>query len=395
MMSNQLDKFNNEPLEDYKKRIYKLKFNTDSISWDTVADAINRYVSDEECRERKFYTAEARRWLTQGLLNDMEEQEPSLFDIMKERYKCTEERTQINAYVRKLSREETIKDIAADFADKMSTKKILDKPDVEILDIGNRQAILCISDWHYGIDVKNYFNKYDPNICRSRVQHLLDRVMNICYKENISKIHVFNLSDLICGRIHLTLRLESREDVISQTMEVSEILAEFLTHLSTEFKVEYYDCVDNHSRLEPNKKDALELETLVRIIPWYLTSRLSDNQNVTIHTNEFADDIITATILGHNVAAVHGHKDKLSKVIENMQAMTRRRNDLVLTAHYHHLSVEEEHECLRISNGSLMGTDSYAQDLRLTNKPSQNLIIVSEDDVCECLYKINLDSITE
>ena len=74
-----------------------------------------------------------------------------------------------------------------------------------------------------------------------------------------------------------------------------------------------------------------------------------------------------------------------------MCAMTRRRNDLVLSGHFHHLSMDESHECLRISNGSLMGVDQYAQDLRLTNKPSQNMIIVSEENVCEVFYRILLD----
>ena len=53
--------------------------------------------------------------------------------------------------------------------------------------------------------------------------------------------------------------------------------------------------------------------------------------------------------------------------------------------------MDESHECLRISNGSLMGVDQYAQDLRLTNKPSQNMIIVSEENVCEVFYRILLD----
>lgn len=55
------------------------------------------------------------------------------------------------------------------------------------------------------------------------------------------------------------------------------------------------------------------------------------------------------------------------------------------------ISHDENHECLRLSNGSLMGVDQYANDLRLTSKPSQNMIIVSEDDVTEAIYKIKLD----
>jgi hypothetical protein len=38
----------------------------------------------------------------------------------------------------------------------------------------------------------------------------------------------------------------------------------------------------------------------------------------------------------------------------------------------------------------MMGTDDYASDLRLNNKPSQNLIIVSEKSVVESIHKIVL-----
>lgn len=38
-----------------------------------------------------------------------------------------------------------------------------------------------------------------------------------------------------------------------------------------------------------------------------------------------------------------------------------------------------------------MGTDDYASDLRLNNKPSQNLIIVSQESVAESIHKIILE----
>ena len=46
---------------------------------------------------------------------------------------------------------------------------------------------------------------------------------------------------------------------------------------------------------------------------------------------------------------------------------------------------------LLISNSSLMGTDDYAQSLRLTAKPSQNLIILGKNNPIECIYNIRLD----
>ena len=398
---NLLNKTPEETISEFKKRLYVLKLRDNLFTWDEIVQAVNDVVLPQDRRKRDAYSREAHRLLSEGLLDmdnysvsEVEEnimEDDILTAIRKERYKLSEERIQNNAYIRKLAREDTLKEIADNFAKEMSSKKILDIYDTPLYSSGSREGILCLSDWHYGIVVNNYFNKYDPQICINRVKELTKRVIDIGKLHNIKTLHIVNLSDLICGRIHLTLRLESIEDIISQTMSVSEILAEMLTTLSRYFTITYRDCLDNHSRLEPNKKDSLELETMVRIIPWYLKSRLKDNRNIDIIDNEYADDIIAFETLGHSVVAVHGHKDKLDKVIDNMTHMTRQRNELILTGHFHHFSADENHECLRLSNGSLMGVDQYANDLRLTSKPSQNMIIVSEDDVTEAIYKIKLD----
>lgn len=392
----------NESVEEYKRRCYTLKLRGDiNCSWSEFAYYANSQIYPNSARTADYYRKDASKYKLNKRLNlenylveeceSTTEIEDYLFELKKERCKLNEERVQNNAYIRKLSREDTLKEIADNFARKMSSKKILDIYDNPLFSSGNKEAILCLSDWHYGLNVQNYFNTYSPEICINRVKELTKRVISIGKLHNVKTLHVVNLSDLICGRIHLTLRLESREDIISQTMDVSEILAEMLTTLSRFFNIEYRDCLDNHSRLEPNKKDSLELETMVRIIPWYLRSRLKDNKNIRIIDNKYADDIVSFETLGHSVVAVHGHKDKLNKVIDNMTHMTRQRNELILTGHFHHFSADENHECLRLSNGSLMGVDQYANDLRLTSKPSQNMIIVSKDDVAEAIYKIKLD----
>ena len=399
-----LSKKDNESNQSYKERCYILKLRDNILPWKDLADIMTDNLPVGFQRSESAYRREAHRLCAQNKLDfgnystcvaedttETTTTDEQLRALKIERYKISEERTQNNAYIRKLAREETLKEIASNCAEKMSAKKLLDAPDIKLDRLAEHEGILCISDGHYGIEINNYFNVYNPEICRKRVSQLRDKVIELGHKEDIKVLHVVNLSDLIAGRIHLTLRLESREDVISQTIEVSELLAELLTDLSKHFCIEYRDVLDNHSRLEPNKSDSLELETLARVIPWYLEARLKNNYNVSILKNSYADDIISFETLGHTVVGVHGHKDKPSKVIENMTSMTRRRNDLILSAHLHHFMVDEEHECLRISNGSLMGVDSYAQNLRLTNKPSQNLIISSKENVAEVIYKINLD----
>ena len=314
-----------------------------------------------------------------------------LKEIKLQKVKLSDERIQVNADYRRLSREDTIKEIAHDYAVQMSDKKVLPPiPDIDDVQFCDNSAILQLSDWHYGMLCDNPWNMYDPDICVRRVGELRDRVIEKCRQNGVKGIYVANLSDMIAGRIHLPIRLRSRFDVITQTMNVAEILAEFLYDLAgSGLSVHYYDCFDNHSRLEPNKKESLDLESLSRIIHWYLKERVGGFCK--INENKYGDDIITFDCRGFKVVGVHGHKDKPSSVIDDLSMMTHETFDLALLAHYHHFQADEKNECLMLSNGSLMGTDDYAVDLRLTSKPSQNLIIVSDTNVAEYICRIVLN----
>ena len=160
--------------------------------------------------------------------------------------------------------------------------------------------------------------------------------------------------------------------------------------MSTYCYIDYYDCLDNHSRLEPNKNDSLDLESMVRIIPWYLKERLCKNNGIKIHENEFGADIITCNVLGHDIIGVHGDNDRPATALDKLTLMTHRHYDMLCTAHLHHFNADEKNQTLIVSNGSLMGVDSYAEKLRLTSDPSQTFITVSEKNVAECIYRIVL-----
>lgn len=367
------------------------------VTWQGIADAIfiQYGIARSEGWVRKVVKDEL------GLLSDEEELldsineakaelDDKLLALKKERVKVSDERTQTNAYIRKLSREETLKEIALLTAQEMSSKKLL-KPSVKepVLN-GDREAILCIGDWHYGMDFKNPWNEYSPEICRQRVSQLRDKTIQYIKKNKCSKLHLVNLQDLIAGRIHLGLRLESRFDVITQTMEVSEILAEFITDLSKVCPVNYYDSLDNHSRLEPQKSEAQDLETLCRMIPWYLKERLKKNTKVNICENEFGHDLVTFESLGHKIIASHGDRDTKGRAL-NLAGMTKEFYDLILTAHLHHFWADSCNNMAMIGNGSLMGTDTFAKNLRLNSDPSQTLIIVSPENAREAIHIIKLD----
>ena len=196
---------------------------------------------------------------------------------------------------------------------------------------------------------------------------------------------------MIAGNIHLPIRLHSQQDIITQTIEVSELIANFLVNLARWVDINYYATLDNHSRIDANKKESIQLESLARITPWFLKERLKKWNCIQIFDNCLAPDIVSFKILNkYNVLAVHGDKDKPNTIIDRLTAFTGEHQDLICSAHYHHFKCEEQNRTMLISNGSLMGTDEFAMDLRLDSKPSQTMIICSDNNVCEQICKINL-----
>ena len=175
---------------------------------------------------------------------------------------------------------------------------------------------------------------------------------------------------MISGYIHLPIRVNSRIDVITQTMEVSELIAEFLCNLSHyTTDLDYYSVLDNHSRLNYKKQDAIQLESLARITPWFLKERLIET-DIKINDNEVDEDIATFKINEFNILGVHGDKDSQKNIVPNLSTFTHEHYDIICSAHYHHFSANEDNDTLHISNGSLMGTDEFAFKLRKNSKPS-------------------------
>lgn len=375
-MNNTIKPESNESFREFCHRVSSQRQEL-GYSWQDVADVVNQYfrldLSAEACRKKESRYKEELKF------------SPT------DKYKLADQRTQINALQKRVSREETIKEIAKEYAESITS--VYNFPSYERPDFINhdKDGILLISDWHYGIEENSTFNIYNPEICKERVTKLRDKVLEIIEKENLSHVNILNLGDMVGGRIHLPLRLSSRIDVITQTMDVSELLAHFIYEISSKVEsVDYYSTLDNHSRIDPVVKDSLDLESLYRITDWFLKERFSDFENIRFHNNVYGDDILTFKSLNYNIAAVHGHKDKPEKIIDNLTLFTKTHYDMICSAHFHHFSCDEKNETVLVSNSSLMGTDDYARSLRLNSKPSQIMVISTPDNVCECIYKILL-----
>lgn len=398
-MSTSLKRLAGETVEEYINRLICLK-DTQKLTWLDITHIANEELGlhYSESWYRKNYKDGK---FCSDVFTEVDEDSDSVLSQIDDKIRQMQlAKTELcdlvssnNAMLRRMSREQTILDIAHDYANVMSkSKPLLDiYPTIVNNNDSDKEGILLLSDWHYGLVTDNYWNTFDPDVCTQRVHSILCQTLDAIQLHKLKKLTVLDLSDLIAGRIHTQIRIESRFDVITQTMTVAEILAEFLNVLAACVPVDFYSCLDNHSRIESNKKESMDLESLTRIIPWYLKERLSDNKRINICSNEFGEDIITCTVAGHAIAAVHGHDDVPSTAMEKLSLFTSRQYALICMAHRHHMWMDEQYDGIVLCNGCLSGVDTHTKKLRLKSKPSQTLIIATPSNVIADIKRLSLD----
>lgn len=268
--------------------------------------------------------------------------------------------------------------------------------DLEPLDFKNynfnkdcdTEASLMISDWHLGLECSNYWNTFNYQVATERINKLKQKVIGYCKLHKVKTLHIEVLGDMITGAIHLGTRVESEEDVISQSMRCAEIVSVFVNDISKEVEnVKVYTVNGNHGRVNANKSEAIEVENFERLIPWYMKTRLLESKNVVICENEY-DDTISHYMIGEkHIFSAHGHLDRIGEVINNYTRMFKVIADEVHLGHFHSYYEKDEHGSTIVVNGTLSGVDTYAKSIRKTGTPTQILKIYGED---VCTYKITL-----
>lgn len=320
------------------------------------------------------------------------ELEDKRLDLEKEKIRFQDQKREYKKYLRQDARFEHIANTIKEEVSKVNKSNPIMYMNTYKNDKAVNQAVIQCGDWHIGAKFNNYFGRYDIGIAKERVNELLDRTIQYCKFHDVRVLHVELLGDNQNGLIHIGSRIESDEDVISQTMTLCEILSNFISELANNIPcVNVYTCMGNHARVSANLSDSMEKENLERIIPWYLETRLKDFDNVEIKDNVIDDGIIMYDVFNTKILAVHGNLDKPTNVVDNMIKMLRMFPDEIHLAHYHHHFEKEEYDIEVSINGTLMGTDTYAKNIRKCGKPMQKLRIYNEDGLL-CTYKLKLRS---
>lgn len=258
--------------------------------------------------------------------------------------------------------------------------------------LSNRVGVLQLSDWHYGEVVEDGLNVYNTQVCKDRVEQLAEKTIHYVNEIGLSELKVINLGDLIAGNIRISARVMNETDVISQSMEVAEILVQFLDRVQQEtgVRVEFHSVLDNHSRVSSNYNQHVEAESFARLIPWYVEGRLVDNDNIVVIDNKVNDideyDIGHFEIHGSDFLFVHGHNDRLNNAITDLTMMTKINPVSIFMGHLHHNAEKEEFEIDLIVNPSLIGIGDYSKSIRRSSKPRQKLNVYNKTD-CGKAYR--------
>lgn len=398
MNSKYLRKENEEDL-DYAMRLIDIKKEErpDDLDWGDIVELLGLDLNKDSLRKSQdtifggiaVYKKMKDKELISKPADYQQEVQIQLQELKKERIRLSDERAALNRRLRNEARKESMHDLITECAQSLKTEDNKIKP-VCVEEEFEKAAILTLSDFHFGLEINEFNNVYNADVFYQRLNKILGKTIEYIQLNKVRTLYVLGLGDYMSGIIHTTTRIENRENIVQQVIKVSEALSQMLTELSKFVEIYYYDVTDNHGRVFPNKDDWENEDNFSLFVRWYLDARFKDNEYIHIMQNTYSNEIGVVEIFGRNYAFTHGHRDKISNIVQNLSLMTKKFYDAIFMAHCHHYEANEIHGTYVYMNGTLSGTDMYANNERKTSNPSQNLFILNSNDGIECQYLIKL-----
>lgn len=370
------------------------------VGWDEVAGILNKELGLEdspltEATFRKPYQ-QAKRFYDAGVFNaDAEDTYLSELrfqkqELEKEKVKVRDERNELRRMLREEARKESFKD---------QIIRSIRECDVETLDYNENKKIdtaidsdndliVTLSDLHTGINVDNFYNTFNENVLRQRLNSYLDKIFKIQARHNSENATVV-VGEIISGLIHTTLRIENNQNVIEQFLTAINYISEFLMELSYRFKhVAVFVCPGNHSRVIADKESNGKGENFDNLIIPFLESKLQNFPNIKCYKNEVEESVAMFNIRGHIAMASHGDKNSPSNVVQKFTMMFGVKPEIVILGHRHTNALDTVYDSKVLTCGCVSGGDNYCLDKRLRNRPEQIVAVINEDDCLDCFYDV-------
>ena len=370
------NKYSKELIKDCINKILKLS----DDSWNDLIQRYNLDISQDHLRKMSY----GMKVAYDSFIEESSDEE-QLLKIKKEKVKLSDLKTETNKQIRNLARVENMTELLKENIDALGKVKPIVSNDYFFLESDTEDiahAVLMASDWHFGLEVNNHLNKFNTEICVQRVNQLIEKTIKYCKTQNVKCLHLFFLGDLISGNIRNIIRLQNREDVSSQIIQVSELIVEMIAKLSYEIPyVTVSFWLGNHECSIDKKESCLEVDNYLPLIKSFVQLRVKDLNNVVVNDNKYGDWVIVENILNHKFVGTHGHYVNKNKANYQLSNIIGTDVDYVCLGHFHQNMSLTEYESQTFVNGSLVGSDEYSKSLMLHTFPSQKLLMVNDEGV--------------
>lgn len=394
---------------DYGLRLIEIKVEQkpDDLDWEDIVEAVGLDCHRDSLRKAASITpysgyAVAQYFKRKFAAADKPNQDEYLgeldFKIMemrKETKRLYDQRREFHKLVDRLGREENLEDRLVDAAIALNEQLPLRVDKNICYTYDDNEAILVFADWHYGMKTDNIWEKFNTEVCRNRVERLVETAVERIRLHRCRRLHILLLGDMAHGAIHTSARVASEELVCDQVMQVSEIIAQAVNALADEVEeTVVHATYGNHLRTVQNKNDSIHADNMERLIPWWLEQRLGDRGDVVFPEAEYYE-FLYFDVCGYNICATHGDLDNVKNAGRTLNTLFVKKYgseiDYVILADKHH---KEEFEELGIESmivRSLCGTDEYANGKRLYSTPGQLMMVFKPGIGADAYYQIKLN----
>ena len=239
---------------------------------------------------------------------------------------------------------------------------------------GDAEACILISDTHFGKGVKTPHNEYNLEIAKERLNVLATQTIKYAKMHNVGVLNIDILGDLIENNLHLDAQVDQVCDAMEQVAYAGEFLSQFIAHVSPHFnQVRLHSVVGNHDRVERNYKDSRDVENYVRLIDTFIELRTG----MKFERNNVDQEIEVYTLEnGLTIALQHGHNVRsVDTLVKDVSSYLDMHIDYCHIGHFHSFKVVKG----TIVNGSMCGSDKYANKLRFNDKASQVFVVYHQD----------------
>lgn len=253
----------------------------------------------------------------------------------------------------------------------------------------HRTALLAISDLHAGstFTVKGIYNEivneYSYDIMCARLWSIIDKIEadDIVFDD----LTVAICGDLVEGILRESSLTKLREPVTDTVIRLAEFLSEWIYQLSIrlEKKVNVVIIGGNHDTVRSlTSRPMFEGENLTKIVVEFIKLRLQDLDWITVDDYQ---DVAIKNIQGVNVMFQHGEDKDLKTTMDYFSNLYNIDVDEIVAGHLHRaesktVGITELGDRQLTRVGSIVGTDSYAKQIRASARPSCYIALYEEDN---------------